>query len=74
MLVYDYVIFAGARVKDDVVARVAAAMFDNPADMKAASPLFKEFEPQLMSKDLGVPYHPGAVKFYESKGIWPGRR
>jgi TRAP transporter TAXI family solute receptor len=73
MLVYDYVIFAGARVKDDVVARVAAAMFDNPADMKAASPLFKEFEPQLMSKDLGVPYHPGAVKFYESKGIWPGR-
>jgi TRAP transporter TAXI family solute receptor len=74
ILVYDYVIFAGARVKDDVVAKVAAAMFDNPADMKAASPLFKEFEPQLMSKDLGVPYHPGAVKFYESKGIWPGRR
>jgi TRAP transporter TAXI family solute receptor len=74
MLVYDYVIFAGAGVKDDVVAKVAAAMFDNPADMKAASPLFKEFEPQLMSKDLGVPYHPGAVKFYESKGIWPGRR
>lgn len=74
MLVYDYVIFANSRVKDDVVAKVAAAMFDNPVDLQTASPLFKEFEPQLMSRDLGVPFHPGAVKFYESKGIWPGRR
>jgi TRAP transporter TAXI family solute receptor len=74
MLVYDYVIFAGAKVSDDVVAKVVAAMHDNPGDMKAGAPLFKEFDPRLMSKDLGIPYHPGAIKFYQAKGIWPGAK
>jgi TRAP transporter TAXI family solute receptor len=74
MLVYDYVIFAGAKVADDVVGKVAAALHDNPDDMKAASPLFKAFDPALMSKDLGLAYHPGAIRFYQAKGIWPGRK
>jgi TRAP transporter TAXI family solute receptor len=74
LLVYDYVIFAGSKAADDVVGKVAAAMFDNPADMKAGSPLFREFDPQLMSKDVGIPYHPGAIKFYTAKGLWPGRK
>jgi TRAP-type uncharacterized transport system substrate-binding protein len=74
MLVYDYVIFAGVKVSDDVVAKVAAALYDNPGDMKSGAPLFKEFDPGLMSKDLGIAYHPGAIRFYQAKGIWPGRK
>jgi TRAP-type uncharacterized transport system substrate-binding protein len=74
MLVYDYVIFASGRIADDVVAKVAAALYDNPGDMKAGSPLFKEFDPRLMSRDLGIAYHPGAIRFYQSKGIWPGAK
>jgi TRAP transporter TAXI family solute receptor len=74
ILVYDYVIFAGAKVADDVVAKVAAALHDHPADMKAASPLFKEFDPQLMAKDLGIAYHPGAIRYFQLQGIWPGRK
>jgi TRAP transporter TAXI family solute receptor len=74
LLVYDYVLFAGAKVADDVVARVVGALFDHPADVKAGAPLFKEFEPRLMSKDLGIAYHPGAIRFYQAKGIWPGAK
>jgi TRAP transporter TAXI family solute receptor len=74
MLVYDYVIFASGRIADDVVAKVAAALYDNPGDMKAGSPLFKEFDPRLMSRDLDIAYHPGAIRFYQSKGIWPGAK
>jgi TRAP-type uncharacterized transport system substrate-binding protein len=74
MLVYDYVIFAGAKVSDDVVAKVVAAMYENPGDMKSGAPLFKEFDPRLMSKDLGIAYHPGAIKFFQTKGIWPGAK
>jgi TRAP transporter TAXI family solute receptor len=74
MLVYDYVIFAGSKVADDVVAKVAAALHDNPADLRAASPLFKPFDPQLIAKELGIAYHPGAIRLYQSKGIWPGKK
>jgi TRAP transporter TAXI family solute receptor len=72
MLVYDYVLFANAKVPDAVVAKAVEAMFANPGDMKAASPLFREFDPALMGKDLGIAYHPGAVAFYKAKGIWKG--
>lgn len=73
LLVYDYVLFAGSKVADDVVGKVAAALHANPADLKASSPLWRDFDPALMSKDLGTPWHPGAVKFYQSKGIAPTR-
>lgn len=74
MLVYDYVLFASAKAADDVVAKVAATLHDNPGELKAGSPLLREFEPRLMSKDLGIAYHPGAIKFYQAKGIWPGAK
>jgi uncharacterized protein len=74
MLNYDYVIFAGAKVRDDVVAKAVEALHANPADLKAASPLMKEFDPAQMSKDLGATYHPGAIKVYQAKGIWPAKK
>lgn len=73
ILVYDYVLFANAKVPDAVVAKAVESLYSNPGDMKAASPLFREFDPALMGKDLGIAYHPGAVAFYKSKGIWKGQ-
>jgi TRAP transporter TAXI family solute receptor len=69
MLVYDYALWVNAKVKDDVVAKVVETLFSNPADIKATSPLWAEFEPAQMGKDVGIPYHPGAVAFYKSKGL-----
>jgi len=74
LLVYDYTLWANRRVADDVVGKVVEALFDNAAALKDTSPLWKEFEPRLMSKDLGVPYHPGAIRVYEAKGIWPAKK
>ncbi len=73
MLVYDYVIFTNPKVPDEVIGKVLAALHDHPAELKAGSPLFKEFEPRLMAKDLGIAYHPGAIKYFQSKGIWPAK-
>lgn len=73
ILVYDYVLFANANVPDAVVAKAVEALFAHPDDLKAASPLFREFDPALMGKDLGIAYHPGAIAFYKAKGVWKGR-
>jgi TRAP-type uncharacterized transport system substrate-binding protein len=74
LLVYDYTLWANAKVSPDVVGKVVDALYSNAASVKETSPLWKEFDPKLMSKELGVPYHPGAIKAYESKGIWPGKK
>jgi len=70
MLVYDYALWANSKVSDEAVAKVASALHDNPADLKATSPLWAEFDAAQLGRDVGIPYHPGAIKVYQSKGIW----
>jgi TRAP transporter TAXI family solute receptor len=69
MLVYDYALWVNAKVKNEVVAKVVETLYSNPADIKATSPLWAEFDPAQMGKDVGIPYHPAAAAFYKSKGI-----
>lgn len=70
ILVYDYALWANAKVADEVVMKVAAALHDNPADLKATSPLWAEFDTAQLGRDVGIPYHPGAIKAYQAKGVW----
>jgi uncharacterized protein len=70
MLVYDYALWANVRVPEDTVAKVAQALYDHPADIKATSPLWAEFDIAQLGRDVGLPYHPGAMKVYQAKGIW----
>ena len=49
---------------------MAQALHDKPAELKATSPLWAEFETAQLGRDVGIPYHPGAVKVYQAKGIW----
>lgn len=74
LLVYDYTLWTNSKVSPDVVAKVVEALYANPDAVKETSPLWKEFDPKRMSKDLGVPYHPGAIKVYQAKGIWPAKK
>lgn len=74
LIAYDYVLFASAKAKDDVVAKVVAALHDNPADLKASGPLWRDFEPKRMGTEVGVPYHPGALAAYRQKGVSTGRQ
>lgn len=69
MLVYDYALWVNAKVKDDVVRKVVETLYSSPNEIKATSPLWTEFDPAQMGKDVGIPYHPAAVAFYKSKGI-----
>lgn len=71
LLHFDYMLFASKDVSDDVVYRVAKAMFQNKGDLVKSSPLWRSFNSKTMSKKQGdLVYHPGAVKLYEEKGTW----
>ena len=68
---FDYMLFAGKHVSDDVAYRVAKAMHDNKKSLVGASPMWRGFNPKGMSKKQGdLKYHPGAIKLFKEKGIW----
>ena len=72
VIAYDALIFASAKTKDDIVYKVVKAMHENKADMAATFGVFNLFDPGAMAKTIDpIAYHPGAIKFYTEKGMWP---
>jgi TRAP transporter TAXI family solute receptor len=68
--VYEYVLFANASVSDDVVYKVAKAIYENNDALQATSPLWKTYKPQNIAIAFdGLDYHPGAAKFYKEQGL-----
>jgi TRAP transporter TAXI family solute receptor len=69
LMAYDYLVVAGSHVKDDVAHRIAKAMHENKPKLVESLRAFNGFDPNNMSKPMPAPFHPGAVKFYQEKGI-----
>ena len=53
---------------EQTVYQMAKAMADNVADMAAINKAMTGLTPKTMAQDIGVPFHPGAVKFYKEAG------
>ena len=69
---YDYTLFANADVPNETVAAVAKALFEGEASLKETGPIWQEYDPALIAKQGVLEYHPGAIEFYKSAGIWAG--
>ena len=58
-----------AKVPDDVVYAMVAAVFNNFEEFKKLHPAFANLDPKDMVKSgMSAPLHPGAVKYYKEKG------
>ncbi len=73
ILFYDYTLFVNKDVPDEVVGKVAKALFEGKASLQASGPLWSEFDPAKLAHVQTLDYHPGAVAFYKSAGIWAGK-
>ncbi len=72
MLAFDNALLTGAHVSDEVVYKVTKALVENKAALVKGHPLFRGFNPKQASKQFStVKYHPGAIKYYKEKGLWP---
>ncbi len=69
---FEYSLWANKDVDDDTVYKVTKAMFDNEDGLHELSPLWRSHASKKMGKDQGseMPYHPGAIKFYQEAGVW----
>ena len=70
---YDFLVFTGAKVPDEVVYKTVAAIHGGKTELEATSGLWKAFRPDNMAKAIQVPFHPGAIKFYREKGLLPAQ-
>ncbi len=74
-LTFDYCIIARNSLDKGVVQRVLETLYAHQDDLGKAHPLVKGWLPadkRWAGAHTVIPYHPGAVEFYKSKGLWPG--
>ncbi len=69
LMAYDYLVAVGAHVKDDVVYRIAKAMYENKAKLAESLKAFNGWDPATIHKNMPASYHPGSEKFFKEKGI-----
>jgi TRAP transporter TAXI family solute receptor len=72
VMYYDYTLFAHKDVPADVVTKVVKALHENKDTFLAAGPMWAEYDPAKLAHVTSLPYHPAAVAFYKSAGIWNG--
>lgn len=57
-----------ADVPDEVVYAITKILCENIGEVHAAHPANKTFDPKVGWKNIAVPLHPGAEKYYKEKG------
>ncbi len=62
-------IVASCKLPEDQVYAMTKAMAQNIPSMAAVNKAMEKLTPKEMAEDIGVPFHPGAARFYKEVGI-----
>jgi TRAP transporter TAXI family solute receptor len=73
-IAYPMLIFTNKNVPDDVVEKMTKIIYESKKEMGDVFAPMKGFDPKKdMVADVAPgEYHPGAIKFYKSVGLWKG--
>jgi TRAP transporter TAXI family solute receptor len=66
-------IIARCDLPDDTVYRLLDSVYARLDDLAAIARALKKATPQNMGREIGVPMHPGAARWYLEHGVTPGR-
>jgi uncharacterized protein len=62
-------IIAACSLPEDTVYKMTAAFMPNKDGLSAVNKDITALSPQIMAQEIGVPFHPGAAKWYKEQGI-----
>lgn len=72
IMAYDAVMVTHAGVSDDIVYNMTKTLHENAAAIAKSSPTLRGLNAGAMAKKTDLAqYHPGAIKYYTEKGLWP---
>ena len=71
LLTNDIYLVASKDFSDQAAYEVVKALWEYNQELGAAYPALKEWRPERMvSKDVFIPFHPGAIKLFKEKQLW----
>jgi TRAP transporter TAXI family solute receptor len=69
VIAYATHIIASCKLPADEVYKMTKAIADNTATLATVAKAIAKLDAKGMAEDIGIPFHPGAAKFYKEKGI-----
>ena len=66
---WDNMLFTNAKVKDEVIYKIIETMENNKDELISVQPALREFSAAGLYKKYDVPYHPGALKYFQEKKL-----
>jgi len=60
-----------AAVDEELVYQVTKTIYENRAEVVEKHPAGKAINPNVVVRNTGTEFHPGAIRFYREIGIWP---
>jgi uncharacterized protein len=71
IMAYSVFLTTNAKMPDGIVYNIAKMLHGGKDDMVKGHPVFRNFDPARMTEEIGVPWHPAAIKFYKETNQWP---
>lgn len=64
------IIFVNANMNQDLVSDILKAIFDNLPEVSQIHPEARSLTLQGAATATSIPFHPGAIRFYQERGVW----
>ncbi len=68
---FDNLLITNADAPADLIYKVIDTLVKNKADVVAVQPVLREFSAASMYVNYGMPYHPGALKYFKEHHLTP---
>jgi uncharacterized protein len=65
------ILVTSARVDEETVYQFTKTLFEHAKEVAERHPAGKAINPQNAVRDTGTPFHPGAIRYFREKGLWP---
>jgi hypothetical protein len=63
-------LIASANADEELVYQITRTIYENRESVTAKHPAGNFINPENAVRDTGVPFHPGAIRYYREIGIW----
>ena len=64
-------LIARSDLDEELAYRITSTLWENRAEVVERHAAGRAIQPEIVVRDTGVEFHPGAIRYYREIGIWP---